>query len=86
VDTWLMSCRVLNRRVEDAVLNHVAAAARAAGAKALRGTYIPTDRNGIVADLFQRLGFSPLPAEAGSYRWELDLTTFLPPEVPMTSI
>jgi predicted enzyme involved in methoxymalonyl-ACP biosynthesis len=77
---------VLNRRVEDAVLNHVAAAARAAGAKVLRGTYIPTDRNGIVADLFQRLGFSPLPAEEGRFRWQLDLGTFQPPEVPMTLV
>ena len=38
-DTWLMSCRVLGRRVEEAALRHIATAARAAGAERLIGEY-----------------------------------------------
>ena len=52
IDSWLMSCRVLKRQVEEAMLNVVASAAAAAGAKRLVGVYLPTDRNGMVADLY----------------------------------
>jgi FkbH-like protein len=75
VDTWLMSCRVLNRRIEEAILNRIVADARAAGASQLVGSYIPTDRNEIVRDLYQRLGFTP-GATAGE--WTLDLDQYQP--------
>ncbi len=59
IDTWLMSCRVLGRRVEEAVLAHLAAAARAAGAGALIGRYVPSPKNKMVAPFTtKRAGFS----------------------------
>lgn len=71
IDTWLMSCRVLGRRVEHMVLNQLLEHARIAGVKRLIGTYIPTDRNGLVADHYARLGFTKMGEEAdGLSRWE----------------
>lgn len=84
LDTWLMSCRVLKRGVERMVLNEVVAAARERGLKTIRGTYIPTDRNGLVRDHYRELGFDPgdgssePEAEEGDTRWHLDLATFEP--------
>jgi FkbH-like protein len=83
IDTWLMSCRVINRRVEDAVLNQIALAARAAGARHLVGEYIPTDRNGLVADLLARLGFVQAMGGAFAGRWVLDLDRFTELQVPI---
>ena len=83
IDSWLMSCRVLNRKVEEAVCNRVAAAALAAGATRLVGLYLPTARNGIVADLYAKLGFMQAPGDGPEQRWELDLAHFTPFEVPM---
>jgi len=85
IDTWLMSCRVLNRRIEEAICNRVAADAKAAGAHRLVGTFAPTERNGIAADLFERLGFerSGDPDAAGATRWVLDLDRFVPFDVPL---
>lgn len=80
IDTWLMSCRVLNRGVEQAVCNRLARDALGAGARRLIGRFIPTDRNGIVADLFQRLAFAPLEREDGP-AWALDLGSFRPFEL-----
>ncbi len=57
IDTWLMSCRVLGRGVEAATLNLIAAQAAAMGAERLIGTYIPTAKNAMVADHYQKLGF-----------------------------
>jgi FkbH-like protein len=79
IDTWLMSCRVLNRQVEHAVCNRLVRDALAAGARQLVGTYIPTDRNGLVKDLFSRLGFQRLPDDTETQqRWILDLDGYVP--------
>ena len=64
-DTWLMSCRVLGRRVEEAVLAHVAKAAKAHGASRLTGEYLPTAKNVIVEQHFAKLGFAAAGEAAG---------------------
>ncbi len=86
VDTWLMSCRVLNRKVEEAVCNRMAEAARAAGARQLVGLYLPTPRNDMVAELYPRLGFAPVDAPEGEQRWALTLEGRTPFEVPMVVV
>lgn len=83
VDTWLMSCRVLNRRIEESVCNHLASVARNAGARRLVGEYQPTERNRIVADLFARLGFDRQRDSTESSMWVLDLERFTPFDVPV---
>ncbi|MEO6225839.1 MAG: HAD-IIIC family phosphatase [Sphingomicrobium sp.] len=57
VDTWLMSCRVLGRKVEEAMLQTLVGAAREAGKMTIRARYLRTAKNNMVADLFDRLGF-----------------------------
>ena len=72
IDSWLMSCRVLGRRVEDAVLEQLLAEARKRGATRLRGTYRPTQRNAMVQDHYPDLGFTLLETEAdGTTHWSL---------------
>ncbi len=75
LDTWLMSCRVLGRCVENAVLAVVADTARQAGIERLIGHYRPTPKNGMVRDLFPRLGFKPVAEGAGGDEtlWEFIL-------------
>lgn len=81
VDTWLMSCRVLNRKVEEAVCNHIVAQAAAAGAKRIVGTFIPTDRNGIVSNLFERLSFKQGERDG---EWILDTASYVPFDIVAT--
>ena len=85
IDTWLMSCRVLERRVEEAVLNALVRAAAARGATLLIGEYIPTGRNGLVRDHYAGLGFGACgePAGDGSRRWALEVSGYVPREVPI---
>ncbi|MGQ0686668.1 HAD-IIIC family phosphatase [Bradyrhizobium sp.] len=84
VDTWIMSCRVLGRRVEEAILQHLVQAARAAGASELIGRYIPTARNGLVKDHFEKLGFARLGAEPNDETvWRLDVGQYSEKELPM---
>ena len=84
VDSWIMSCRVLGRRVEEAILQHLVRAARAAGASELIGRYIPTARNGLVRDHFAKLGFARISEEPnGETIWRLDVGQYLDKELPM---
>jgi FkbH-like protein len=58
LDTFLMSCRVIGRTLEQAVIGVITADLRARGSQVLIGEYIPTAKNEMVADLFPRLGFA----------------------------
>lgn len=60
VDTWLMSCRVIGRQMEQLMFQTVAEAAVAGGVHSVRGVYNPTAKNALVSDLYPRLGFSKL--------------------------
>ena len=58
IDTWVMSCRVLKRGVEDIVFNAIADAAENWGCAKIIGEYIPTKKNGMVKGLLASFGFS----------------------------
>jgi FkbH-like protein len=74
IDTWLMSCRVIGRRVEDTVLAEIVHHAKRAGIRKLIGTYIPTERNQVVTQHYEKLGFRPVAVNAdGATVWELDV-------------
>ncbi len=85
IETWLMSCRVIGRRVEEGTLAVLAGQAARRGARRLVGVYRPSGRNGMVADLYPRLGFTAgAPGPDGEGRWVLDLGTYAPPaDLPM---
>jgi FkbH-like protein len=84
IDTWLMSCRVLGRRVEHMVLREILEHARAAGVRTLRGTYAPTERNKLVVDHYAKLGFAKVGEESsGATRWELAVADAEPESAPM---
>jgi FkbH-like protein len=83
LDTWLMSCRVLGRKVEQMVLRELCLNALVRGVSELTGTYRPTERNGLVRDHYAKLGFTLAETEAdGTTRWHLDTATPVP-AVPM---
>ena len=84
IDTWLMSCRVLGRRVEHMVLSEILRNARAAGIQKLVGIYSPTDRNALVLDHYAKLGFSKQSGdESGRTVWELAVDGSEPESAPM---
>jgi len=57
IDTWLMSCRVLKRGMEYFTLNTIVETARKHRFKKIVGEYLPTAKNQMVKDHYERLGF-----------------------------
>lgn len=84
LDTVVMSCRVLGRGVETAILAGVTAALRAAAPGAVSGEYRPTEKNALVADLLPRHGFDPADGE-GQYVLRADRTIDVPSHITLTS-
>jgi FkbH-like protein len=78
IDTFLMSCRVIGRTVEAQLLAHLCAEAQAMGCRTLRGTYVPTAKNAIVRDLYERFGFRRIGDRDGVTSWEYDLRSLGP--------
>ena len=78
IDTWLMSCRVLKRQVEAAVLNELARLALARGCRRLLGSYLPTAKNEMVRDFYPSMGFSLLVESETNRDFELILDNFQP--------
>jgi FkbH-like protein len=72
IDTWLMSCRVINRGMEFFVLNTIAGSARKYGFISLTGEYIKTSKNEMIKDHYYNLGFK----KEGNY-WTLNLQNFV---------
>lgn len=60
IDTWFMSCRVLKRGMENFTLNTIVAWAKENGYKKLIGEYLPTPKNGMVAEHYAGLGFEKI--------------------------
>lgn len=60
VDTWFMSCRVLKRGMENFTLNTIMDYVQKKGFKKVIGEYLPTSKNAMVADHYQKLGFNSI--------------------------
>ncbi len=76
IDSFLMSCRVMNRKVEHTLMALIAGWARAKGCARLVGDYIPTAKNGMVSEFYPGLGFETAGAlEGKGTRYTLDLAT-----------
>ena len=69
IDTWLMSCRVLNRGVEKFVLESLKTIARENDFRLLTAEYLETTKNALVKDHYKNLGFDAI---GGGNTWELN--------------
>jgi predicted enzyme involved in methoxymalonyl-ACP biosynthesis len=70
VDTWLMSCRVLNRTVEHCLFTVFDTLAVERKLARLVGHYIPSAKNSPARDHYERLGFTLVAETDGGSRWQ----------------
>ncbi|MCR5314591.1 MAG: HAD-IIIC family phosphatase [Bacteroidaceae bacterium] len=75
VDTWLMSCRVLKRGMENFTLNTMVERARKAGYQRVIGEYLPTTKNKMVEQHYTDLGFQPL-AHTSTAQYVLNISQY----------
>jgi FkbH-like protein len=87
IDTWVMSCRVFGRQLEHEALNIAVEAARCAGVDEIVATYAPTPKNGVIRELYPKLGFRAIDSAdepAGVQRWSLRVADYVPHQTSIT--
>ena len=74
MDLWIMSCRVLKRDMEFAMMDGLVERAKKAGLSKIIGYYYPTTKNNMVRDFYDRMGFTKVSEDdGGNTVWEFDL-------------
>jgi FkbH-like protein len=74
IDSFLLSCRVIGRTVETALLAHLAEEAAARGRKRLVGWFLPTKKNAPAREFYKQHGFEVANENGDGALWSLDLT------------
>lgn len=75
MDLWLMSCRVLKRDMEYAMMDELVEKAKAIGVKKIIGYYYPTAKNAMVKEFYGLQGFTKISEdEEGNTVWEFAVT------------
>jgi FkbH-like protein len=85
VDEYLMSCRVLQRGVEQYAMNWLVQHAKSRALTEITGTYRPSPKNAMVKDFFAQFGFKKIDEDEEGASWSLDVATYEPRQVHMTS-
>lgn len=83
IDTWLMSCRVLGRKVEIATLQNIIQNAKSNGADKLIGYYNKTERNGLIKDHYKKLGFNKTSGDDHNEIWQLNIEDYKFQKIPL---
>ena len=81
---WLMSCRVLKRGMECAMLDALVSDAENTGIEKIIGYYYPTPKNGMVREFYATMGFEKTSEDTdGNTIWSLDVSSYKPknPEI-----
>ena len=77
MDLWLMSCRVLKRDMEFAMLDTLVQKCREQNIETIRGYYYPTAKNNMVRELYKTFGFDKISEdENGNTVWQLDIAGY----------
>jgi FkbH-like protein len=75
IDAFLMSCRVIGRTVETALLARLAADARERGVRVLKGWFLPTKKNLPAREFYRAHGFEEAArTDEGAILWQMDLS------------
>lgn len=74
IDLWLMSCRVLKRTMESAMLDCFVKRCRDRGIFEIRGYYYPTEKNIMVKNFYGDMGFNQIKEDDSGSIWSLDIS------------
>ena len=74
IDSFLLSCRVIGRTVETALLAHLTESAARRGCKELIGWFLPSKKNAPAREFYRQHGFELAKQNGDGSLWSLDLT------------
>lgn len=76
IDTFLLSCRVLGKKIEEAFLGYILNELKQLGVKYVNSKYIPSSKNNQVSNFYDKMGFNVVAENEGVKDYELDTKKF----------
>lgn len=76
IDLWVMSCRVLKREMEYAMMDSLIELCKKRGVETLKGTYFPTKKNFMVMEHYRKMGFEKVVEDSIGTVWELQISKY----------
>ncbi|MGJ0354511.1 HAD-IIIC family phosphatase [Aliarcobacter cryaerophilus] len=76
IDLWLMSCRVLKRDMEFAMLDEMVKQCKEKGVSEIVGYYFKSAKNNMVSDLYEKFGFTLSERNGEDTIWKLDISNY----------
>jgi FkbH-like protein len=76
IDLWLMSCRVIKRGIEFAMLDELVRRCKEKGISEIVGYYFKSAKNSMVSDLYDKFGFILSEADNEDTTWKLDISNY----------
>lgn len=74
IELWIMSCRVLKRDMEYAMMDSLVQQCREKRIRKINGYYFPTAKNGMVKEFYRDLGFKKIEEDMqGNTEWEFEI-------------
>ena len=74
IDLWIMSCRVLKRGMENAMMDKLIATCKTKGVEIVNGYYYPTPKNKMVKEFYSDFGFEKIEEDSeGNTKWQLNI-------------
>lgn len=86
IDEYLMSCRVLQRGVENFAMNSIFDLAKKLSVSRVKGKFIPTEKNAMVKEFYQQFGFTKNELADGSSEWVCEVNQYQPKPVYIETI
>lgn len=77
LDTFLLSCRILGRRVEDVVLSGIRKYALEQGEDHIEADFIPTEKNKPIKEFLERFSWSKIEEDKEHTRYDASIDTLL---------
>ncbi|MBU2510534.1 HAD-IIIC family phosphatase [bacterium] len=78
IDTFLLSCRIIGRKAEDALLAYIVKKAQVSGASLLSGAFIPSEKNMPAKEFYNNCGMKKMGNKDEMEIWEFDLKKDFP--------
>ena len=81
IDTFLLSCRVIGRGAEDALVQWILANAQKDKIKTVHAEYISTAKNSLVAGFWEKMDFDVVEKSQDGSKWRFDISVFKPRKI-----
>lgn len=77
IDLWIMSCRVLKRNMEHAMMDKLVEECKIHNIEVINGYYYPTAKNKMVKDFYAEFGFTKVSEDAeGNVKWSININNY----------